>query len=302
MLSPLKNTTVILIALSQIFSACSTTSYITQTSEVPDSRKLMDSSYRCVVHELPIFWDTELTVSFEKVRQYEFQELKREIKQMDYKQTRGAGWGTMLTGALLGGAVALGGTDEDGFYTEPNPEAGRNILIGGLIVGGILALVQDSKEQVSASVIHLTEEENESIDDQDSVYTIWSNVYPDKEISRSLVNEEIRLDVVTDLGLGYIENRDSIQIYFKSHWDENLVYTVDFRASDYLKRYFNTSKVLGDSPLYQAPTTNSPIIGYLSKGDDLTFVEEKEQWYKAKWNNRLVYLKTDYIDYFFAGE
>lgn len=297
----LKKTTVILITLLML-GACSITHYSTQISELPGTRILLDSSYRCVAHELPSTWHTELTVSFEKVTQYEFQELRKEFQERDYKKTRSAGWGTMLTGALIGGAVALGGTDEDGFYTEPNPEAGKGILIGSLVVGGILAIVPNSKDEVSSSVSRQRYEENEAIDKEDSVYTVWSNVYPENEIVRTLVDEEIELDVVTDLGLDYVENRDSIQVYFKSHWDENLIYTVDFQASDYLKRYLNANAITDSLSLYQAPTINSPIIGYLSKGDDLVFIEEKEQWYKAKWDNRMVYIKTDRIGYFFAGE
>lgn len=291
-----------MITFSLVISSCTTSRYSTHYTELPDSRLLVDSSYRCVAHELPSTWDAVLKVSFEKVTRYEYQEVKKEFKEMNNKQTRGVGWGTMLTGAIIGGAVAMGGTDEDGFYREPNPDAGRGIIIGSLILGGILAMIPDSKEEVSSSVTRQLFEDNEAIDEQDSVYTIWSNIHPEKEITRVLKDEVLVLDVVTDLGLDYIENRDSIQVYFKSHWDENLTYTVDFLASDFLKRYLNMNNVSDSISLYQAPTTNAPILGYFMKGDDLEFIEKKQQWNKAKWKERTVYLKSEDMGYFFARE
>lgn len=262
----------------------------------------MDSTYRCVVHELPTAWDPELTVSFEKVNRYTFQELTKEVEETDLSETRVTGVVTMLGGALLAGAVALGGTDEDGNYVEPNPEAGKGILIGSLVLGGVLSLVQDSKEEISSEITTELIEENEAIDLQDTVYSIWSSIFPEKVIARPLKDEEIQLDVVTDLGLDYVENKDSIQVFFKSHWDENLVYTVDFPASDYLERYLKVSELTDSIALYQAPTKFAPVVGYLAKGDEAAFVEEKEQWYKVSWNDRQVYLKSDEISYFFAGK
>lgn len=298
----LKHSAAVTIALSLIISSCTTTRYSTKISVVPDSRKLLSSYYNCTVHRLPSSWDTGLTVSFEKVNQYQLQEQKKEFKEMDNKETRIAGWCTILLGALVGGAVAAGGTDENGNYIEPDPETGKGILVGGLLLGGVLAIIPDSKTEVSSSISNAKHEEYEFIQDQDSVYTVWSSIYPEKVISRTLINEEINLDVVTDLGLDYVANEDSIKVYFKSNLDETLIYTVDFLASDYLTRYLNTNEV-GDSIfLYQAPTINSPIIYHLKKGDDLELIEKKEEWYKVKWNERTVYLKAESIEYFFAGQ
>ena len=221
---------------------------------------------------------------------------------MDNHGTRTGGWMTMLTGAALAGTVALGGEDDYGNYTEPNPEAGKGILIAGLALGTILAIIPDSKQEISSSVTTRLYDEYVSINDHDTLYTVWSNVYPNKVIRRSLVNEEINLNVATDLALDYVENRDSIQVYFKSNWDENLVYTVDFLASDYLKRYLKVTEVSDSITLYQAPNVNSPVIGYLKKGDNVAFIEKKQQWYKVTWNERKVFLKSDGIDYFFAGQ
>lgn len=302
MSSHLKHFFIVMVAITLFTSSCTTIHNTSKTTEIPDSRKFMDSTYRCVVHELPTSWDPELTVSFEKVTQYELQELISKYEEADNGETRAAGWATILTGAAIGGLVALGGEDEDGNYIEPNPEAGKGIFIGGLVLGGIMAIVPDSKKKISSSVATRTYEENEAIDQQDSVYTVWTNVESGKSIRRTLVDDEIQLDVIEHLGLDYVENKDSIQVYFKSHWDENLVYTVDFLASDYLKRYLNTN-IIGDSTtLHQAPASNAPIVGYLTKGDDLEFVDEQEEWYKAEWNDRTVYLKTDEIGYFYARQ
>lgn len=296
----LKYSAAIMIALSQIIYSCTTTRYTTNVSEVPDSRKLINSHFNCTVHELPSSENKGLTVSFEKINQYEFQEEEKEFKEMDNSGTRGGGLCTILFGSLLGGAVALGGTDEDGNQFEPNPDAGKGIFIGGLILGGILAITPDSKTQVSSVITSKKYEAYEPIQDQDSVYTIWSSIYPEKRVRRTLVNEEIELDVVTDLGLDYVENRDSIKVYFRSNLDETLIYTVDFRASDYLKQYLKVSGVSDSVSLYQAPTTNAPVIGHLTNSDDLTYVETKQDWYKVIWNNRMVYLRAQGIDYFFA--
>lgn len=297
----LKYSAVIMIALSQIIYSCTTTRFTTKISEVPDSRKLVKSHFNCTVHELPSAENRGLTVSFEKINLYEFQEQETEFKEMDNSGTRVGGLCTILVGSLLGGAVALGGTDEDGNHFEPNPEAGKGIFIGGLILGGILTITPDSKKQVSSATTSRKYEEYEPIQDQDSIYTIWSSIYPEKTISRTLVNEEIELDVVTDLGLDYVENKDSIQVYFRSNMDETLIYTVDFLASDYLKRYLNVSDVSDSLFLYQAPTINAPIVGHFTKGDDLAYVESKQEWYKVIWNNRMVYLKAQGIGYFFAS-
>ncbi|MDW3194988.1 MAG: SH3 domain-containing protein [Cytophagales bacterium] len=302
MSSHLKHFSIVMVAITLFISSCTTMRNSTQTTEIPDSRMFLDSTYRCVVHELPTSWDPELTVSFEKVTQYEFQELITEFEEADNGETRVAGGVTMLTGALLAGIVALGGEDDDGNYIEPNPEAGKGILIGGLVLGGIMAIIPDSKKKISSSVSTKTLEENEAINDQDSVYSVWSNVKAGEAIRRTLVDDEIELDVIEDLGLDYVENKDSIQVYFKSHWDENLLYTVDFFASDYLKRYLNTNAVGDSIAMHQAPASNAPIVGYLGKGDELEFVEEQEDWYKAEWKGRNVYLKTDSIGYFYARE
>ena len=298
----LKHSTTVIIAISLIICSCSTTRYRTKVSAVPNSRKLLSSYYSCKVTRLPSVRDTELTVSFEKVNQYELLEQKRKVKEIDNQGTRLGGWVTMGLGALIGGIVAVGGNDDDGNYIEPNPGAGKGILIGSLLLGGIMAIIPNSSEELSSTTTSLKYEAYESIQDQDSVYTIWSNIYPQKVISRTLVNEELNLDVVTDLGLNYFENEDSIQVYFKSHWDETLIYTVDFLASDYLKRYLNTNEMNDGISLYQAPTINAPVISQLRKGDVLEFLEKKGDWYKVLWNQRNVYLKAGSIGYFFASQ
>lgn len=298
--SKLKSTVAVCITLSLMVSSCTTTRYHTQIAEVPDSRKLLHSYYNCTVHELPSANHTELVVSFEKAGQYELQEEKKEIQELDNRETRIAGWCTMLLGALFGGIVALGGTDDDGNTIDPNPEAGKGILIGSLILGGLMAIIPDSKKEISSTVTSRKYDEYEPIAPQDSLYAIWSSIYPENIIQRALVHEKLRVDVVADLGLDYVENQDSIQVYFKSNWDESLVYKVDFLASDYLIRYLNVKDLQDSISLYQAPTTQAPVIGHLSKGDHLEFIEVKEEWYKARWNQRQVYLKAEWVDYFFA--
>ena len=302
MSTQLKHTTAAMIILSLMISSCTTTHFSTKTSEVPNSRKLLGSQYTCTVHEQPSTWDTELTVSFEKVNQYAVIEQRKKYRESDNSETRVAGLATILTGAVIGGLVALGGEDDDGNYIEPNPEAGRGIFIGGLVLGGILSIIPDSKTMVSSTRSNLTIEEDEPIQVQDSAYTIWSSIYPEKVISRTLEDDEINLDVVTDLGLDYVESTDSIQVYFKSKFDENLIYTVDFLASDYLTQYLNTNKVSDSIPLYQAPNINAPIVGQLIKGEEVKLKEKQEAWYKVEWMDRKVYLEAKSIDYFFATQ
>jgi len=243
-----------------------------------------------------------LSVSFEKINLYEIQQQQKEYKEIDNQETRIAGWGTMIFGALLGGAVALGGNDDDGNHIDPNPELGKGIIIGGLILGGVLAIIPDSKAEISSSTTSQKHETYEPIQQQDSLYTIWSNIYPEKVISKTLVNERINLDVVADLGLDYVEKEDSIKVYFQSNWDETLLYTVGFPANRYLKRYLNTNTVSDSITLHQAPTTNSPVVGYLTKGDNLEFVEKVKMWNKAMWNERVVYLKAEDVEYFYANQ
>ncbi len=296
----LKKSSSILLAISLTITSCSSSVYSTKTYAIPGSRTTLDSYYNCLVKALPSTFDTSLEVYFSKVTEYEVQEEKKVIKHTDHSGTRLGGICTMLVGSLTGALVAIGGTDEDGNYSEPDPELGRGIIVGSLVVGGLFALIPNSKSEVSSSINSQKHKRHEAA--KDTLYSVWSSVYPDRIIQKKTVNREVKLDVITDLGLDYIENTDSVKVYFKSNQDETLVYTVDFLASNYLKQYLNTKEINNKIPLHQAPTASSPIMGNLSEGDNLELLETRGRWYRVLWNGKKVYLASERIGYFFAKE
>lgn len=303
MSTSLKHTIAVLIILSLLLSSCGTTYYYsTKQFVVPNSRNMTDSYYNCKIYAEPTPEDPRLTVSFEKIALYEQKVQRQEFEEADNSETRMAGWCTILMGGLIGALVAAGGTDDDGNPIEPNPGAGKTIFFGGLIIGGLMAIIGDTKTEVSSHITSSEGKERIPLDDQDSTYTIWSSIYPENVISKTLINDEISLDVTSDLGLDYIENQDSVTVFFQSNLDEKVVYQVGIQASDYLTRYLQVNTISDSIALYQAPTTNAPIVGYVKRQDDLVFRDLSDNWYHAIWKFRKVYLREESIGYFYARE
>lgn len=287
-----------LISFGVILSSCHTTSYYTESQKILGTDKVFDSYYKCNVVSVPSHNQKKLAVEFSKNEIYGFDESRETIKKEDFSETRMGGLATMLSGALAGAIIAVGGENEDGSYSEPNPGAGKAILIGGLILGGLMVIIPNSKKTESIDTVTVKKERFERL--ADNTYQVWTNVNPDQIINKRSETSTIELDVIEDLGLDYFKGHDSVSVYFRPHGAPELTYDVKIGANEFLSKYIDTSSISDSIPVYQAPTLKSPVIGYLSPNEVTEYIMDKNDFYIIRWKSQMAYLPSQQVGYYYA--
>ena len=71
-----------------------------------------------------------------------------------------------------------------------------------------------------------------------------------------------------------------------------------FVSMDYLIRYTDDVDYVTTTAtlnMRKGPGTNYRSIGYLNKGSKVKFLEEKNNWFKVKWNKKVFWISGRYV-------